>query len=226
METRADQNLERTVEGKVVYLLALIVLVQFTYPVTAYGTLALILYEILYASMIAVGVIVGRDSNRHMYFLAITGFIYLVTSLFYAANPSATWAVLTTYLALIPYLGMLVWILGRFLTVVKNITRDVLYAAIALYLLLGALFVPVYGLLNLLIPGSFRDGSFSEVPVQWQQLIYFSYTTLTSTGYGDVLPISWWARSMANLEMVAGGLFLAIIMARLVSLYSEHRRSS
>jgi hypothetical protein len=156
-----------------------------------------------------------------MFFLAVTGFAFLAASLFYATNPGASWAVLITYFALIPYLGLLIWLLGRFLAIVKTITRDVLCAAVALYLLLGAMFVPIYGLLETLVPGSFRDGSFPEAPIQWQQFVYFSYTTLTSSGYGDILPIAWWARSMANLEMIAGILFITIVMSRLVALYQE-----
>ncbi len=223
MPNRSDLALERAVEGKVIYLLALIVLVQFAYPITAYGTQALIAYELLYASMIVVGILLGRDSRFHTLFLSLTGAIYLSDSLLYALNPGAIWAVITTYLALIPYIGMLLWILGRFLAAVQTITRDVLYAAVALYLLIGALFVPIYGLLDILLPGSFRDGTFPDAPVQWQQLIYFSYTTLTSSGYGDILPVSWWARSLANLEMIAGVFFITIVMSRLVSLYSENK---
>lgn len=219
----SDLALENAVEGKVIFLLALIALVQFGYPMTAYGTFALIVYEILYASMIVVGIIIGRDSKAHMLFLAGTGIVYFAASLIYAQNPGAAWAVFITYLALIPYLLMLLWILGRFLMIVKTITRDVLYAAMALYLLLGAIFVPIYGLLDLLIPGSFRDGSFPNAPVQWQQLVYYSYTSLTSTGYGDILPLSWWARSLANLEMIAGVLFITIVMARLVALYTSRK---
>lgn len=223
MTTQANIALEHAVQGKVIYLLALIVLVQFAYPVTAYGTTALVAYEFLYASMIVVGILLGRDSRFHTAFLTLTGAIYLLASLIYALNPNVGWAVFITYLALIPYLGMLVWILGRFLAIAQTITRDVLYAAVALYLLIGAIFVPIYGLLNVLLPGSFRDGTFPEIPVQWQQLVYFSYTTLTSSGYGDILPVSWWARSIANLEMIAGVFFITIVMSRLVALYSENK---
>lgn len=224
MKSNQNLALEHAVKGKVIYLLALIALVQFGYPITAYGTLALVLFEILYASMIFVGIVVGRDSKWHTLFLAFTGITYLIASLFYATNPGATWAVLITYLALIPYLGMLIWILGRFLTIAKTINRDVIYAAVAVYLLLGAFFVPIYGLLDLLVPGSFRDASYPDAIVLWQQFVYYSYTTLTSTGYGEILPISWWARSMANLEMVTGGLFITIVMARLVALYSSDKQ--
>ena len=223
MTSKNDLALERAVEGKVIYLLALIVLVQFAYPITANGTLALTLYVILYASMLAVGILLGRDSRFHTLFLMVTGISYLAASLIYASMPTAIWAVIITYITLIPYLSMLVWILGRFLVVVQTITRDVLYAAVALYLLLGAIFVPIYGLLDFIIPNSFRDGTFPDAPVQWQQFVYFSYTTLTSSGYGDILPVSWWARSFANLEMITGVLFITIVMSRLVSLYNSDK---
>ena len=223
MTSNSDIALEHAVKGKVIYLLALIVLVQFAYPITANGTLALTLYVILYASMLAVGIYLGRDSRFHTIFLLVTGISYLAASLIYASMPTAIWAVIITYITLVPYLGMLLWILGRFLTVVKTITRDVLYAAIAVYLLLGAFFVPIYGLLETLIPNSFRDGTFPDASVQWQQFVYFSYTTLTSTGYGDILPTSWWARSITNLEMITGVLFITIVMSRLVSLYNADR---
>lgn len=218
--SKDDLALEKAVEGRVVYLLILVSLVQFAYPITAYGTWALALYQFLYASMIVTGVIVGRDSPRHMLVLALSGFAYLTAGIVYSFNPQATWIVFLTYLMLIPYLGMLLWILGRFLVIMQNITRDVLYAASAVYLLLGGIFVPLYGLIELFNPGSFRDGSAAGGSIQWQQLVYFSYTTLTTAGYGDVLPITWWARSLANFEMVVGVLYLTIIMARLVSLYN------
>ena len=94
-----------------------------------------------------------------------------------------------------------------------------------IYLLLGALFVPLYGILNLYMPDSFRDASFPGSTIQWQQLVYFSYTTLTSTGYGDILPVTLWARSLANFQMITGIMFITIVMARLVGLYSSERES-
>lgn len=222
----SDLALEHSVENRVIYLLALIALVQFGYPITAYGTGALIAYEILYASMIVAGVIVGRDSLRHMAFLTTTGIIFFAAGMFYAFNPTATWAVFLTYFTLVPYQIMLVWILGRFLSISRVITRDVLFAATAIYLLLGAIFVPLYGIIETLAPGSLRDASAAGQAVQWQQLVYFSYTTLTTAGYGDVLPVSWWARSLANLEMIIGVLYITVIMARLVALYTSKKEGA
>ena len=54
------------------------------------------------------------------------------------------------------------------------------------------------------------------------ELVYFSLTPLTSTGYGDILPVHPAARSLANLEAVIGQLYLAILLARLVSQHSSN----
>lgn len=223
--TNTNPPLEQTVAGKLIYLLALVAMLQFGYPITAYGTTALVIYELLYVSMIVVGVIIARDSRRHVIFLAVTGSLYLAASLYYATHPTATWSVFITYAALIPFHLMLLWILARFLSTARTITRDVLFAATAIYLLLGAVFVPLYGVIESLAAGSFQDGNAPGAPVVWQQLVYFSYTTLTTAGYGDVLPVSWWARSLANVEMVVGVLYITIVMARLVSLYSAGRHA-
>ena len=139
--------LEHAVRGKVVYLLALVVLVESIYPITLAGTLPLVLYQVLYASMIVIGVVVGRDSPRHAWFLAVAGTVYMVAGIVYSFNSTATWAVLTTYVVLIPYHTLLMSVLVRFIFVARSITRDVLYAATTVYVLLGALWIIPGGLL-------------------------------------------------------------------------------
>jgi hypothetical protein len=57
-------------------------------------------------------------------------------------------------------------------------------------------------------------------------LLYFSFTTLTTAGYGDITPVHPLARNLANLESVVGQLYPATLLARLVSLELEHRRQS
>jgi voltage-gated potassium channel Kch len=57
-------------------------------------------------------------------------------------------------------------------------------------------------------------------------LLYFSFSTLTTVGYGDIVPVYPLARNLANLEAVIGQLFPATLLARLISLEIEHRRQS
>jgi hypothetical protein len=210
-----------TIQGRIVYFLILIALCQFGYPITQQGGVWLILYQFVYSSMFIAGIFVASDSRLHVLVTTIAAITYLGAGLWYSFDPSQTWRILMAYVALLPFQGTMVYVLLRYIFLTRQVNRDVLYAAVSLYLLLGALFVPIYGILETVWPHSFVDNAAADQPVAWQQLLYYSYTTLTTAGYGDVLPISWWARSAANLEMVIGVLYIATLMARLVSLYRQ-----
>jgi len=96
------------------------------------------------------------------------------------------------------------------------VTFQRIQGAIAAYLLLGILWATAYALLGDLRPGAFSGPvSLADGP---RAYFYFSFVTLTTVGYGDVLPVHPAARSLAMLEAVTGPLYLAILVARLVSL--------
>jgi hypothetical protein len=211
----------RGVRGGVFWLLILVAVNQFGYPITQRGGLYLLLYQALYASMFAAGIYVAGDTRRHTLVLSATAVLYLIFGVWYALDPTDSWKILATYVALIPFQFTVILVLLRFIFRARHIDRDVIYAAICVYLLLGAIFVPVYGILETLWPGSFVDNAAPGLPVHWQQLVYYSYVSLTTMGYGDVLPVAWWARSAATLEAVVGVLYIAILMARLVGLYGQ-----
>lgn len=63
-----------------------------------------------------------------------------------------------------------------------------------------------------------------QIPIQIGELVYFRLTTLTSTGYGDIMPVHPAAGSLANLEGVIGQLFLTILLARLVSQHGSKEK--
>ena len=107
----------------------------------------------------------------------------------------------------------------------QAVTRDVLFSAVSVYVLLAALFFPVFGSLEFLVPGSFIDVTTGQ-PIAWQGLVYFSQITLTTTGFGDMVPVSAWARLIANLEALTGVLYMAILICRLVILYSHGGKES
>jgi hypothetical protein len=101
----------------------------------------------------------------------------------------------------------------------RVITHDQIYAGICMYLMLGFAFAAIFYLINLLDPGSFyvaNNPTGRETP----DLLYFSFVTLATLGYGDIAPASNVARSLAVVEALAGMLYIAIFMARLVSLHS------
>lgn len=106
-----------------------------------------------------------------------------------------------------------------------RITTDRTAGAIAVYLLLGLLWGLVYGVVAATDPGALKGiepFTLSESGAQ-QDYIYFSFVTLTTLGYGDILPVSSVAKTLAWIEAVVGQLFLAVTIARLVSLEISHR---
>lgn len=103
-----------------------------------------------------------------------------------------------------------------------DITVFRIYGAIAVYLLIGILWGELYILVYLLQPGSFYfdpSTQYGEPPIS--ELIYFSFTTLTTVGFGDIVPVHPIARSMATLEALVGQLYPAVLLARLVTLYQK-----
>ncbi|MCB0211992.1 MAG: two pore domain potassium channel family protein [Anaerolineae bacterium] len=220
MTTKTDPPND-ALKGKVIYFLILVILNQFMYPITQQGGIFLILYQFLYASMFAAGIYIASDSRFHVVVTVSTALIYLGFGFWYALDPTDEWKILAAYVALVPFLAMVLMVLFRYIFLARTVTHDVIYAAISIYLLLGGIFVPIYGILESLWPGSLVDGAAPDAPIVWQQLIYFSYVSLTTAGYGDFLPVSWWARSIASAETVIGVLYLAILMARLVGLFSQ-----
>ena len=109
------------------------------------------------------------------------------------------------------------------------VTRHRVQGAVALYLIIGLLFAHLYGVLDALVPGAFANvppGLSVHAVFYRESLLYFSFETLTTTGYGDIVPLHRVARSLATLEAVIGQLFPATLLARLVSLQLEGRRPS
>ena len=95
-----------------------------------------------------------------------------------------------------------------------------------LYLSIAVIFVSLYTFVGLLIPKAFSGISFEDSPALVSNVIYFSFVTLTSTGYGDMYPVHPVARSLCNLGTIIGQLYPATLLARLVTLEIEGRNRS
>jgi voltage-gated potassium channel Kch len=127
------------------------------------------------------------------------------------------WLPVAAFGAQVVFLGlvcgsMLLWLVGE-----RRVTRDLLVAAASLYMLLGFAWSTLYRLIEWYAPGSIGtpDGSAMETG----DSIYFSFMTLTTTGYGDFLPLSQSMEQIATLEALVGILFPTVLVARLVALY-------
>jgi hypothetical protein len=129
----------------------------------------------------------------------------------------------TAYLGfVVAFTIFLAFIIGRLLVFIffaPRVTSEVLFAGVSVYLLLGLLWASAYAVTARLIPNSFTDVAATRDRLQGFEAIYFSLTTLTTAGFGDIAPVSGPARMLAMMEAAMGTLYLAVLVSRLVSLH-------
>ena len=144
--------------------------------------------------------------------VAVLSVILVTTAHFYPARN----ILLVNNVVLAVFFGLVCTSLFAYLGRKGEITERI-YASVSLYFLLGFTWYALYNVINTASPGSFKDGGI-EVPIKapWSTFLYYSFATLTTLGYGDVLPVKPMARMVASLEAAAGVLYIAITVARLV----------
>ena len=184
----------------------------------AFGLTGALIEFFLAASLLAAVMPVGTVTSRPA--------LLTVTALVWLARPLTAWlhhpalSVMTlgmwTLMALFAAAGALRFAMGG-----AKVDAEHLYAALSAYLLAGIFFGVFYWVLEQIAPGTFAaTGDFSRMSA-----FYFSFVTLATLGYGDIVPRTDVARGLAIVEGVGGQLFLAVMVARLVSLYGRRDQS-
>jgi Ion channel len=126
----------------------------------------------------------------------------------------------TKWVLLTAFFGLAVAGLFSYLKNARSVTDAHLYTAVSIYLLLGLAWFALYSAIDLFYPGSILHSS-AAVADRSSELLYFSLVTLSTIGYGDVVPISGEVRMLAALEGLTGVLYIAITVAVLVSGYKQ-----
>ena len=154
--------------------------------------------------------------------LATTSMLAMAIAHFFPSRPLwiVNWAILAAFFGFIS-VGFFAY-LGR----PGAVTDDRIFVSVSLYLLLGMLWFSLYNLLEAVHPGSFALQSTPLSSLPRGTLIYLSLATLTTLGYGDIVPVTPIARMVAALEAVAGVLYIAITVARLVSGYRGDKQEA
>jgi hypothetical protein len=120
--------------------------------------------------------------------------------------------------------GALAWVVAFAVFAPGRVTYHRIAGTLVLYLTIGAAFAGLYGLLGLLLPHPFSGmPARTDGPAVVAHVFYFSFVTLTSTGYGDIVPAHPVTRGLSNLEAIIGQLYPATLIARVVTLELAHR---
>jgi hypothetical protein len=204
--------------------LLLLVSLVFYFLISAFVTKSqfggFILTLAMYATVIAAAVDPSVQKNLRwpVLFLACCSMLVLLVRVFYPARviQGLSWALLALFFGILS--------VGIFSRLGRSgpVTSGRLYASVSLYFVLATFYSALFSLLEVLHPGSFAEGGLPlSTETHRHGLLYFSMATLTTLGYGDVVPVYPPARMIAVLEAATGVLYIAITVARLVSAYGR-----
>lgn len=123
------------------------------------------------------------------------------------------------------FFGLSVIGLFSYLKNARTVDDGHLYTAVSIYLLLGMQWFALYSVIDIVSPGAIQYSALATLDRQ-TELLYFSLVTLSTIGYGDVVPLHGEVRMLAALEGIAGVLYIAITVALLVSAYRPKESSA
>lgn len=215
MTTAAKQGLSEVT--KTAALLAAMVLHNLAYPLSATGGVWPVVFYAFYASMFVLATWLLSQSTPWRRAALASGVAVFIAGMVNSYAPSAQ-TVLAVYLTSIAYHVVIIVVLARYTFASRQVLTEVLLAATSLYLVLGSVFAAIYGVILWLDPASFAAPGGGAV--QWQQLLYYSYVTLTTLGYGDILPMSYYAQAFAAFQAITGTLYTVLLLSRLVGMHA------
>ena len=215
--TRSKQRLGRLFRQRCVYLFLALILLIMAEPFlveVGRGRIALVFIH----ALVLVAACAALSQRATAFALAVVLAVPAVGIEVYSAfggeplTPWFHWIVSAALYALV--LGALfAYVLRR-----EVMTTDKLWGAAAAFLLLGILWTGFYEMAQFISPGSFMLQG-QPVELDLTNRIYFSFTVLTSTGLGDIAPVSDIAKTLCVLEQILGVLFLTVMIARLAGIY-------
>jgi ion channel len=216
-----SHRLER-LKGRSRYLLISLLALILLYPLIPGGRLAGYLVLAVNSIVLVAAVYSVADRRKHIIAgisLAIPQFVLSTIGLLSPdGSDMETYLGFADTFVLCIFYGYVIKRIVHHISRSKTVTSDIIYSALSVYLLMGLIWSTIYAMLEMLVPNSFhlnvdlaRHGGL--------ELIYFSFVTLTTLGYGDITPLTNRARSLAILQTVTGQLYLAVMIAWLVSRY-------
>lgn len=220
MKTQAEQSrLKRVIGGKFSFLLVVLLLFLIVYPfIEAKGPVTV---TGLFMSAVIVAGIYSVVRDRGFLIIALVLAVPALISRWLLFFSPAPWLMIVYFASDILFFSFNTFAILSHVLRQRAVTADMIYGAACAYLLLGVIWGSIFSLLEFVQPGSFTIvGSVAmEARDLVATMLYYSYVTLTTLGYGDLVPVTPPARSLSVLEAVLGQLYLAVLIARLVGMH-------
>ena len=198
-------------------LLAVQLLAVLIYPFLEQGSIGRALFSVFGIAILGLVVLAVRKTPGLTWVALLLGVPATVLLLIQAATDSSELQPYSSALEAVLYFyaaGALI----AYMLEDHEITRDELYAVGATFTLVAWAFAYSYTVVQAIYPGSFTAAVNPEEQRSWMELLFLSFTTLTSTGLSDVVPIKPFARAVCMIEQLGGLAYVAVLVSRLVGL--------
>jgi hypothetical protein len=204
-------------------LLAVQLSAVLVYPLLE-GTAGRALFSLLGIVILGLVLRVVRATTGLFWVTAVLGIPVAILLLVQAITDSETLLPYSSALEAVIYFYAAV-VLIMYMLADHEITRDELFAVGATFTLVAWAFAYTYTVCQAVEPGSFTAAVDPDADRDWMELLFLSFTTLSSTGLSDVVPIKGFARGLVMLEQVAGIAYVAMVVSRLVGLLVLRQRT-
>ena len=149
----------------------------------------------------------------------------MVLTILEALNPTGLTTLLWSSVLHAAFYLYITYGLIRYMFNDRAVTTDELFATGATFTVVAWAFAYLYVAIQVIWPGSFVAAVDPDAPRTWVELLFLSFTTLTSTGLSDVVPVLPHARALVMIEQVAGLMYVALVISRIVGLKLYRERT-
>jgi len=216
-------------KGKFLFLLISLLFLCFVSPLIPRSVSRFLTIDILMLLILLSGIYAASENKAVFVISLVLALAGFGSSVFNYFLMSATLQLLSFCLYLLFSILMAIVILSHIVKA-KMVTSDTIYGSICVYLLIGIIWLELFSIVEMIQPGSFLSGGEHVINVAgayqsrsgFNNLLYFSFVSLTTLGYGDIIPVSPHAKALSSLEAVTGQLYIAVLIARLVGMHIAH----
>jgi len=186
-------------------------------------------WRVIFSAVLVFALLSVTGSGKNLMFIGLLLVPTFVTTWLSEYTEEALYIYLDNLTTII-YLVVVAWFFVRFIFLARLVTLNVIYASMCLYLILALIWAAIYANLHIYYEDAFHFG------VPWLETManhrdshmgiftYYSFVTLSTLGYGDISPVNRVAQAWVSVEAMIGQFYIAIAMARLVSMYTAHKQ--
>ena len=212
------KQLQLSAKNKYTQLLLVLLLVFVAYAFFSQAIIAEIILSIVLLGAIILIIRTFYLHERAFYFyLTISGLAFIVDIIDLTSQPSNLKLALAANVIYAGFFLLAIVLMIEKIFSDRKVTIDTIVGGISVFLLIGDLWFLCFETIYLLNPAAFTS---SAETINSFDLLYFSFTTLTTVGYGDIAPISPLAKVLTNLEGICGVMYPAVLIGRLVGIYN------